>query len=63
MEMMIAWLLVNQMMMKDNDLLFLSGNDIPFVEAQLVIHQPTIKEIAYIGEESWGVNTVWPFVP
>lgn len=56
MEMMIAWLLVNQMMMKDNDLLFLSGNDIPFVEAQLVIHQPTIKEIAYIGEESFFVG-------
>ena len=44
------------MMMKDNDLLFLSGNDIPFVEAQLVIHQPTIKEIAYIGEESFFVG-------
>ena len=35
----------------DNDLLLLSGNDIPFVEAQITIHQPTIKEIAYIGEE------------
>lgn len=34
-----------------NDLLLLSGNDIPFVEAQISIHQPTIKEIAYIGEE------------
>lgn len=34
-----------------NDLLLLSGNDIPFSQAQLVIHQPTIKEIAYIGEE------------
>ena len=35
----------------DNDLLLLSGNDIPFIEAQITIHQPTIKEIAYIGEE------------
>lgn len=35
----------------DNDLLLLSGNDIPFMEAQITIHQPTIKEIAYIGEE------------
>jgi hypothetical protein len=36
-----------------NDLLLLSGNDIPFPEARLVIHQPTIKEIAYIGEEAF----------
>lgn len=36
-----------------NDLLLLSGNDIPFEAAQLVIHQPTIKEIAYIGEEAF----------
>lgn len=35
----------------NNDLLFLSGNDIPFMEAQLIIHQPTIKEIGLIGEE------------
>lgn len=33
-----------------DDLLLISGNDIPFVEAQLVIHQPRLKEIAYIGE-------------
>lgn len=37
----------------DNELLLLSGNDIPFIEAQITIHQPTIKEIAYIGEESF----------
>ena len=37
----------------DNELLFLSGNDIPFIEAQITIHQPTIKEIAYIGEEAF----------
>lgn len=36
-----------------NELLLLSGNDIPFPEAQLTIHQPTLKEIAYIGEESF----------
>lgn len=35
----------------DNDLLLLSGNDIPFMEAQITIHQPTIKEIAYIGRK------------
>ena len=31
----------------------MSGNDIPFIEAQVTIHQPTIKEIAYIGEEAF----------
>ena len=36
-----------------NELLLLSGNNIPFIEAQVSIHQPTIKEIAYIGEESF----------
>ena len=36
-----------------NDLLLLSGNDIPFIQAQITIHQPTIKEIAYIGEENF----------
>lgn len=39
-----------------NDLLLLSGNDIPFIEAQVNIHQPTIKEIAYIGEESFYIG-------
>ena len=37
----------------ENELLLLSGNDIPFIEAQITIHQPTIKEIAYIGEEAF----------
>ena len=36
-----------------NDLLLLSGNDIPFEEARIIIHQPTVKEIAYIGEETF----------
>ena len=34
-----------------NNLLLLAGNDIPFPQAQVTIHQPTIKEIGYIGEE------------
>ena len=42
--------------MNNNDLLLLSGNDIPFVKAQIVIHQPTIKEIAFIGEESFFIG-------
>lgn len=36
-----------------NELLLISGNDIPFPDAQLTIHQPTIHEIAYIGEETF----------
>ena len=36
-----------------NDLLLLSGIDIPFPQAQIVIHQPKIKEIAFIGEEAF----------
>ena len=40
----------------ENDLLFLSGNDIPFIEAQVIIHQPTLKEIAYIGERDFFVG-------
>ena len=34
-----------------DELLLLSGNDIPFPQAQLTIHQPRLKEIAYITEE------------
>lgn len=37
----------------DNELLLLSRNDIPFIEAQANIHQPTISEISFIGEESF----------
>ena len=36
-----------------NELLLFSGNDIPFPEAQLIIHNPTIKEISFIGEEAF----------
>lgn len=38
-----------------DELLFLSGNDIPFPQAGITIHQPKIKEIAYITEEVF-----WP---
>ena len=34
-------------------LLLFSGNDIPFAEAQMTIHNPTLKEIAYIGEDAF----------
>lgn len=38
------------------DLLLLSGNDIPFPEAQITIHPPTLKEIAYIGEDVFFIG-------
>lgn len=39
-----------------NDLLLLSGNDIPFMEGSVNIHQPSIKEIGYIGEETFHMG-------
>ena len=36
-----------------NKLLLLAGSDIPFPEARVTIHQPTIKEIGYIGEDAF----------
>ena len=38
-----------------DELLLLSGNDIPFPEAKLIIHPPRLKEIAYITEKVF-----WP---
>ena len=39
-----------------DELLLLSGNDIPFYKANISIHQPRLKEIGYIGvrpREGW----------
>lgn len=36
-----------------NELLLLSGNDIPIEEINLLLHPPTIKEIAFIGEDKF----------
>lgn len=36
-----------------NKLLLISKNDIPFIDAQISIHQPSIKEIAYIGQATF----------
>ena len=36
-----------------DELLLISGNDIPFIQAGIVIHQPSLKEIAFIGEENF----------
>ena len=40
----------------NNDLLLLSKNDIPFTQARVNIHQPTLKEISFIGEESFHIG-------
>lgn len=42
--------------MEYSNLLWLSGNDIPFPEASITIHTPTIKEIGYIGEDDFFVG-------
>ena len=43
----------------DIRLALMCGTDIPIEECQLIVHQPTIKEIALIGEEDFliGVQT------
>lgn len=43
--------------MLDNDLLLLSGGDIPFYGGHISIHQPTIKEISMIGEECFHIGS------
>lgn len=37
----------------DNELLLITGRDIPFIEAQVTIHQPRLYEISFIGEENF----------
>ena len=33
--------------------MLLTRNDIPFISAELSIHQPTLKEIGLIGEDTF----------
>lgn len=40
----------------DIRLALMCGVDIPAPELQAVIHQPSIKEISYIGEQSFFVG-------
>lgn len=40
-----------------DELLLLSGQDIPFVSAQIAVHPPKVKEIAYIGEEHFFLGS------
>lgn len=35
------------------EIVLITGIDIPFFEARAVIHQPTLKEIAYLGEKKF----------
>lgn len=37
----------------NNELLLITGKNIPFIEAQIDIHQPTMNEISLIGEENF----------
>lgn len=37
-------------------LLLISGNDIPLLQGRLVIHQPRLKEIAYITEKKFWIG-------
>lgn len=39
-----------------NNLALLTGTDIPFEEGKLLIHQPTLKEIAVIGEDDFFIG-------
>ena len=40
-----------------DELLLMSGNDIPFYKAQVSIHQPQLKEIGFIGEENFHIGS------
>lgn len=39
-----------------DELLLISGNDIPFIQAKVNIHQPSMNEIAYINEENFHIG-------
>ncbi len=42
--------------MKDIDLALFTGVDIPVPSCQIIIHQPTIKEIALIGDTDFFIG-------
>ena len=42
--------------MKLDELLLLSGNDVPFPQAAITIHNPTLKEIGLMGEEKFHLG-------
>lgn len=43
--------------MKVDKTLLLSGEDIPFESARLTIHNPSIKELSYYGEENFHIGS------
>lgn len=43
-------------MIRIDSLMLISAIDIPFMDAQVNIHQPTIREIAYINEENFFIG-------
>ena len=38
-----------------SSLVLMAGADIPIPECQLIIHQPTLREIAFIGESDFFI--------
>ena len=42
--------------MKDLRMALITGIDIPIPECQLVLHQPSIKEIAYLGDTNFFIG-------
>lgn len=46
--------------MKDIDLALFTGVDIPIPSCQLIVHQPSIKEISMVGEKAFlaGIQTI-----
>ena len=43
--------------MRIDELSLQCGNDIPFPQAQITIHQPRLKEIGYIGEKNFHIGS------
>lgn len=41
----------------DYRLNLIAGTDLPVPECQLAIHQPTIRELSYIGEETFNIGS------
>lgn len=52
MEVMMNWRRVTKLFKLD-DFVLLSGNDFPFESARLIVHPPHLREIAFLGEESF----------
>ena len=40
----------------DIRLALMAGSDIPIPECRLILHQPSIKEISYLGEDDFFIG-------